>query len=91
VLSAFILAYGTFLKKSWSWITGVMLSSFLGYFAYSGIQLIWSLISMGNIDQLFANLYIGFHYTTYLLMIFFVPAILFILTRPVVKAYFGKT
>jgi hypothetical protein len=88
---AFVLTYGTFTKKSWSWLIGIMFSSFLGFHAYQGVMIIGNTIMMGNIDGIFRTPYSGFQYVTFFLTIFFVPILLFILTRPTVKAYFGKT
>jgi len=91
VIFSFLLAYGTFIKKSWSWLLGIMISSFSGFFAYLGIQSLGNLIIMDNFSQMFANAYSTFQYVTFFMMIFFVPILLIILTRPGVKAYFGKT
>lgn len=91
VVFAFLLAYGTFIKKSWSRLVGIMISSFFGFFIYLGIQYLGTAIIMDSFDQMFLNTYFNFLFITYLLMIFFVPCLLFILTRPNVKAYFEKT
>lgn len=84
---SFILAYGTFIKKSWSWLIGIILSSFLAFFAFTAIHLIGSGVIMENLDQTFNN----FESVAYILMLFFVPCLMVLLTRPGVKTYFGKT
>ena len=84
---SFILACGTFIKKSWSWLIGIMLSSFLAFFAFSAIYLIGAGVITEHLDQMFNN----FESVVYILMLFFVPCLMVLLTRPVVKAYFGKT
>jgi len=87
IVLSFILAYGTFIKKSWSWLIGIMLSSFLAFFAFLAIYLIGAGVIMENLDQVFNN----FEFVAYILMLFFVPCLMVLLTRPGVKAYFGKT
>ena len=87
VTLSFLLAYGSFIKKSRSWLIGIILSSFLIFFVFQAIYLIGGGIIMENLDQMFNN----FEYVAYVLMLFFVPCLMVILTRPVVKAYFGKT
>jgi hypothetical protein len=89
-ISAFLLAFGTFIKKSWSWFFGMMFSSFLGFYVFLGITSIGSLMIMDNIDNMFTTPYSAFHYTTSFALIFLVPIFLFTLTRPSVKTYFGK-
>ena len=84
---SFLLAYGSFMKKSWSWVIGLMLSSFLIYFVFQAISLIGSGIIMENLDQMFNH----FEYVANVVMIFLVPCLLALLTRPTVKTYFGKT
>ena len=88
---AFLLAYGTFLKKSWSWLIGIMLSSFLGFFAYTGIQTIGTYFFMDRWDTAFSSLYSALAIISYIVMIIVVPCLLFILLRHEIKAYFGKT
>lgn len=90
VICSYIIAYGTFMKKSWSWLFGIILSSFLGFYIYRGIQLIGYSIIMRNFDQIFSHIYIGFQFILYVLIIFLIPSLLFILTRPYVKTYFKK-
>jgi len=87
VTLSFLLAYGSFIKKSQSWLIGIILSSFLLFFVFQAIYLIGIGVIMENLDQMFNN----FEYVAYVLMLFFVPCLMVILTRPVVKAYFGKT
>ena len=91
VVSSFLLAYVTFMKKSWSWLLGIMFSSFSGFFIYVGIQSLGNLIIMDYFDKIFQNAYSTFQYVTFFVMIFFVPLLLIILTRPQIKTYFGKT
>jgi len=88
---AFLLAYGTFFKKPWAWLTGIMLSSFLGFFAYVGIQAIGIYVIMDYWDNLFSTLYSSLTFISYIAMIIVVPCLLFVLLRPDIKAYFGKT
>jgi len=86
IVLSFILAYGTFIKKSWSWLIGIMLSSFLAFFAFTAIYFIGYGVIMENLDQMFNN----FESVAYIWMLFFVPCLMVFLTRPEVKAYFGK-
>lgn len=90
VICSYILAYGTFMKKSWSWLFGIILSSFLGFYIFQGIQLIGYSIIMKYFSQIFSNLYGGYHFILNVLLIFLIPSLLFILTRPYVKTYFKK-
>jgi hypothetical protein len=91
VIFSFLLAYGTFMKKSGSWLIGLMLSSFLAFYAYLGIQSIGMYIIMDYLDNIFATAYSSISFITFILMIVFVPCLILILTRPNIKAYFGKT
>lgn len=86
IVLSFILAYGTFIKKSWSWDISIMLSAFLTYFVFTAIFLIGSGVIMGQLDQIFNN----FESVANILMLFFVPCLIVLLTRPEVKAYLGK-
>ena len=60
VVFAFLLAYGTFIKKSWSRLVGIMISSFFGFFIYLGIQYLGTAIIMDIFDQMFVNTYFNF-------------------------------
>ncbi len=91
VICSYIITYGTFIKKSWSWLFGIILTSFLGFYIFQGIQLIGYSIMMGSFGLMFSNLYTGFQFILYILIMFFIPSLLFILTRPHVKTYFSKT
>jgi len=84
---SFILAYSSFRKKSQSWLIGIILSSFLIHFVVQAIYFIGFAIIRENFGLIFSN----FEYITYMLMLFIVPCVIFILTRPKVKEYFGKT
>jgi hypothetical protein len=88
VICSYIITYGTFVKKSWSWLLGIILSSFLGFYIFQGIQSIGLFIIMGNFGQVFSNLYTGFQVILFILLMFFIPIILFIMTRPYVRNYF---
>jgi len=91
VVFSFLLVYWIFTRKSWAWLLGIMISSFLGLYIYSGIQSIGYLIIMDYFDRMFDTAYFTFQYVTYFVMIFFVPLLLIIFTRPQIKTYFGKT
>ncbi len=88
---SFLLAYGSYMKKNWSWLIGIMTASFLGFFIFLGIQSIGTLIIMDYSDQIFSTTYSSYQYISYILLIFLVPCMLFIIIRPEVKTYFGKT
>ncbi len=90
VISSFINVYGIFMKKSWSWLFGIILSSFLAYYIFQGIYIIGYSIIVKNFGQMFSDLYTGFQFILYVPIMFFIPSLLFILTRPYVKAYFRK-
>lgn len=90
-IMSFLLIYGTFFQKNWSWLIGIITASSLSFWVWLGLVSIGSSIIMERIDQMFANLYSGFTFISYIMMIFLIPILLIILTRPNVKAYFGKT
>ena len=83
---AFLLAFFTFIKKSQSWLLGLMFSSFLLYFAFQAIHFIGFGVISGNLHQFSRS----FEYITYMCMLIISPLVILILTRPEVKAYFGK-
>jgi len=88
---SFLLIFGTFFQKNWSWLIGIMCASSLSFWVWLGLVSIGSSIIMERIDQMFANLYSGFTFISYIMMIFLIPILLIILTRSSVKAYFGIT
>jgi len=83
---SFLLALCTFIKKNRFWLIGLMFSSFLLYFGFQAIYFIGFLIISEKSDQFFRS----FEYITYICMLIIVPLVILILTRPEVKAYFGK-
>jgi len=85
-LFAFILAHAAFINKKWCWLIGIMYTSALAFFVYSAIVMIGNFIVQGSITGLGNFLVI-----VYISMIFFVPCILYILTRPIIKEYFEKS
>jgi len=89
IISSFLLAFGTIFKKNWSWLFGMMFSSFLGFYVFFGIIAIGTAIIMGYFD-IFETPYSVFSYVTSFAVIILVPILLFILTRQSVKTYFEK-
>lgn len=87
IIISFLLAYSSFMKKSYSWLIGLMFSSFLIYFVIQVISSIGLFVIYGKFDVLFNNL----EYIVYIFMLFIVPIVIFIHTRPKVNLYFGKT
>ena len=83
---AFLLALLTFIKKSQSWLVGLMFSSFLLYFAFQAIHFIGFGVLSGNLRQFSRT----FEYITYMCMLIIAPLVILILTRTEVKTYFGK-
>jgi hypothetical protein len=86
IIFSFLLAICTFIKKGQSWLIGLMFCSFLLCFGFQAIYFIGFLIISGKSDQFFRS----FEYITYMCMLIIIPFVILILTRPKVKAYFGK-
>ncbi|MCK4364470.1 MAG: hypothetical protein KAW45_00295 [Thermoplasmatales archaeon] len=89
ILSA-VSSYGTLFNKKWSWLIGIMFSSFLGYHVFLGIYMVGIMIINESFDNIFTDIQTGFQYIGYIFLIFLIPTSLFILTRKEVRAYFGK-
>jgi hypothetical protein len=86
IILSFLLAYGSIMKKTQSWLIGIMLSSFLIYFGLQGILILGLTIISEDYGDAFLNL----EFYANILIAFISPILIFILTRPEVKAYFGK-
>lgn len=87
IILSFLLAYESYIKKDLFWLIGLMLSSFLITFVINAINIIGAGIIAENLFQMFNS----FEYIAYILLIFLVPCQIFLLTRPEVKVYFGKS
>ena len=68
------------------WLLGVIYTSALLYFVYSGLMIIGVLISSGYYYPFFNN----FSYLSVILMTFIVPIALYFVTRPTVRKYYEK-
>ena len=86
IIFAFILAYGAYFNKKWCWLIGIMYTSALTFNVYMAIVMIGTFIIIGS----FASMP-NFQIIALISMIFFVPCLQFILTKPEVKIYFEKS
>jgi len=83
---AYILADAAYYNKKWCWLTGIIYTSALAFSVYLRIYMIGLFIIQGSFTGLG-----NFQVIVYISMIFLVPSLLYILLRPEIRTYFGKT
>jgi len=83
---AYILVDAAYYGKKWCWLAGIIYTSALAYTAFTGLYVIILIISAG----LYAIL-VSYQVIVYICMLFLVPATLYVLLKPEIRSYFGKT
>jgi len=84
VVLSFLMAYSAIFSKGRLWLPSVIVASFLGFFMFQALYILGMSLIRNNVGEIFEN----FESVTYILLLIFVPVLLFLLTRPVVESYY---
>lgn len=79
-----LMAYGAIFCKGKLWLPSVISVSFLGFFIFQALYILGVGLMRESVVEIFEN----FESVTYVLLLIFVPVLLFLLTRPVVESYY---
>lgn len=92
VVLSFLLVYGTYVRRGWGWIGGLMFSPYiLLFYGNSAVILVGTLLLSGNYEVYFNNVYTVIYVIATIVLPFLAFFVVYLLFRPQIKTYFGKT